>query len=869
MGSAGRRSTRRRKDVNYATDPLRVSGVVDDDGAGGETANAAAHADGDEDEAWPGGSGASESDDEGSEGADSSDVEGDGGGVAEAGAGQEASLRSTGLLEEARDLWLGAMDVTFPSRRTLDKLLSGPASDDPLSHYEEQMAKEATAGWDWYYVEPAGTAFRSNQQLSVIQADDAVNHLPPPQNPPMGVLVGPWKAQKYCTLQVGDALDFGTAFTDRCRQGWILNLGSKVQCLSWCPNVRGSTQYLAVAVPVHDGQLPQDQQARRHGNAFSASAPHPAAIQIWAFAASPSDKPGVRGLDMSTRPKVLQVICTKAGDIRRNLGLLGGVWSDGTVKIIDVSIQDSFESEREYVFLESSAFEAQTPNAVCTCFAWLSPSSIVVGHSDGSIAVWDISSASSRIEPTLLVPVHTTFITNVEPAYPTRPDLIVTMAMDGQMRLMSLTDTKADVVDPARARLVSPCMAYSPLLMSFMACDELDLLRLFPIRRFNRAMRIGRTYSPMFVIAPGSMHHPSALYANTGGTVFASNPLFRVLGPGKGGKLYQQIWFSHTWAAPPGPPAPAVATDARDMTGSAAAAGTYAHSGTVRFVDGFKAETPALTRGATVEAPQSGFCTTNMTIFEEKTAVTALGWNPNRDCAAWAAAAAMKANLLLLSTLLVSFGGALPTDPTAVSDDHGISDYVKREPEPEPVRINDGRKPGGLKGNAKREPEAEADPEPVRIVNGRKKGGLRGNAKREPEAEADPEPVRIVNGRKKGGLRGNAKREPEAEADPEPVRITDGRKPGGLKGNAKREPEADPEPVRIVNGRKPGGLRGNAKREPEANPEPVRIVDGRKPGGLKGNAKREAEADPEPVRIVNGRKPGGLRGNAKRDEDEE
>lgn len=279
---------------------------------------------------------------------------------------------------------------------------------------------------------------------------------------------------------------------------------------------------------------------------------------------------------------------------------------------------------------QSPAFQAQFSNTLCTCFSWLSPSDIVIGHSDGSIAVWSLVTEKKLHRPLLHTPLHTTYIVNIETAYPQRPDLIVTMAMDGQVRLVSLLDVKSDVVDSSRSRLISPCLAYSPILMSFMTADEVDILRLFPIRRFTSPLSVARTYSALSAIAPGSMYHPIALLANVGGAVIATNPLSRTLHAKA--KHWQQLWFSHTWAAKP--------TDDSEN-----------HPGTVKFIDGFRAEVPSLLRHATGDGKTSSG-TTNVTIFEEKTAVTTLAWNSNRQCSGWAAAG-MGSGLLRVEDLSI------------------------------------------------------------------------------------------------------------------------------------------------------------------------------------------------------------------------
>lgn len=99
-----------------------------------------------------------------------------------------------------------------------------------------------------------------------------------------------------------------------------------------------------------------------------------------------------------------------------------------------------------------------------------------------------------------------------------------------------------------------------------------------------------------------------------------TNPLRRVIG-GEGEDVYQQLWFQHEWVR---------GSQAQSSDGIASGE-ARSGSGISRFLEGFVAEIPVL-RGL----PSEGFVTE--TIFEEETGVTCLEWNPNIECAGWAAA---------------------------------------------------------------------------------------------------------------------------------------------------------------------------------------------------------------------------------------
>src|SRR5207247_3114254 len=75
-----------------------------------------------------------------------------------------------------------------------------------------------------------------------------------------------------------------TSRPQKVREGWILNLGNRVQCLAWAPNCTGASQYLAVSVPITEQQkIAVGEAVPKGAPAFTHSAPYPAAIQLWSF----------------------------------------------------------------------------------------------------------------------------------------------------------------------------------------------------------------------------------------------------------------------------------------------------------------------------------------------------------------------------------------------------------------------------------------------------------------------------------------------------------------------------------------------------------------------------------------------------------
>ncbi|EGC40942.1 transcription factor tfiiic complex subunit tfc6 [Histoplasma capsulatum var. duboisii H88] len=592
--------------------------------------------------------------------------------------------------------WTKRRDVTFPSSDTLREAFSMTIDEIGAAFgvSGDLLRKEATSGWDWYYDENASDRFRKRQQTVSITAVEGKRYIPRPGTKKHTVIIGPASSQKVYELDVGQSLDFGQSWSEirpkgerpgrpknlgkqtpevvgteeplspeselasgipsgsatqsrRTREGWILNLGNKIQCVSWAPNCTGGSQYLAVAVPISGLQKQSLDLVPQGPPAFMPSPPYPSAIQIWSFE-STKENSDVHQLDMAVKPRLRQVICTDAGDIRRlswcpmgrdkregddtveglNIGLLAGAWGDGSIKVLDVQLK-KLTSETEYVQVHVPAFEAKLPSTLCTCFCWLSPSDLAFGTASGFVGVWSLSSPSDANEsvsnpaPYIYFPIHTSYILNITSSYPTHPHILVTTGMDGKTKLFSLLDPRADVTETSRSRVGSYEVSYSPFLRTYICSDDTEFIRIQPLRRFFSTSSILQTYDLVSAITPATLCHPCFLAGNVSGNVAATNPLRRLMSPKE--KTWQQTWFSHQWIPNKHEE---VSVEQKDGV---------VGPGVSKFYDGFKAEIPTLVRKLTGDR-RMGDGNLAIATFEEKTAVTALSWNPNKACAGWACA---------------------------------------------------------------------------------------------------------------------------------------------------------------------------------------------------------------------------------------
>lgn len=266
----------------------------------------------------------------------------------------------------ARTQWSLGVDATFPTRNALENAPSADEFGPGAAHgtSAEELEREATEAWDWYYDANYGPAFRKRQRVEKIGKQRAEQiYLHRPSKSSHKIIYGP--SENLSTAHLGqlESLNFGDAWkyrdethkkgktSDTAKKGrgrkkigtssspvnddepsdipagprrknhygWILNLSGKIQALGWAPNQDGLTQYLAVSVPISSEQEkendpPEPPVASR---AFSASPPYPGAVQIWSFDAEDRKDGMIKTINVNSKPKLRQVLCMNFGHIRK------------------------------------------------------------------------------------------------------------------------------------------------------------------------------------------------------------------------------------------------------------------------------------------------------------------------------------------------------------------------------------------------------------------------------------------------------------------------------------------------------------------------------------------------------------------------
>lgn len=285
-------------------------------------------------------------------------------------------------LVRSRDKW--ASDPTLPTREPNKHGAGGMCHS--FSHTEEKRKMEATIGWDWYYNHGGRDKLAKRQKMRHLSLEEGHEYLPRPAKGSQSFLIGPYGKPSLYTLATGKAMSVGDAWKSVAevsgeegggensrkgrREGWILNIGRKIQCMDWAPNQSGGMQLLALSTPGSASEA-QHGHPQAHGEplkapAYTASPPTPACIQIWAFSAS--TVAGREGwLDVSRTPKLQMVVCTEWGDAKQlkwcpmprdlrdddgdgnvTLGLLAGIWGDARVRVLDLRIERDWNSPTSY-----------------------------------------------------------------------------------------------------------------------------------------------------------------------------------------------------------------------------------------------------------------------------------------------------------------------------------------------------------------------------------------------------------------------------------------------------------------------------------------------------------------------------------------
>lgn len=580
-------------------------------------------------------------------------------------------------LIEARSKWFD--ELTIPSRLQNGKGEGG--MEYSFYQTDEQRRIERTEAWEWYYKRDGRTSFQEKQVIEPL-TKDVESYL---GNADCQFIAGNLSQQSMFVLEPREVLNVGGPWpvsvegSDGSRSGWIINNGEPAECLDWAPNRDGKSQFLAIGGSSKILR-PKGEDAFKGQStpAFTPASPTLASIQIWELASIPSAGNTIT-LDPNSKPVLRAALCVDWGPVKQfkwapfhresprddpdtegiHLGLLAILCGDGAVRILDITLPTN--PSTTYLHIKAAAFTSRPPDTVCSCLAWSTPQVLVAGCANGYLAAWNMTAhVLSRSPPAhahtaIYTQIHTSYILTITACLPSRPSLILTSSLDGHQRLTSLCAPTTDAVTTPRARIGNPHLVWMDAVQHVLAADDAYNLQVHNVRRLHITTQVARGNAGISALA-GSPVHASVLVGQADGEVCVMNPLRKTLHSTKGWGYYRQVWFRCEWRRGPAGKVKASEDVAMQDVGEDVDAGVDGQSGQLeqeevgeeqidrgnglaRLTTGFAVQhVPQVASKTPVSRVAQGSGVVFSTIYEEKSGIKSLAWNPNLMAGGWAAA---------------------------------------------------------------------------------------------------------------------------------------------------------------------------------------------------------------------------------------
>ncbi|KAK4553524.1 hypothetical protein LTR86_009320 [Recurvomyces mirabilis] len=527
--------------------------------------------------------------------------------------------RDTAHITAAKRLW--ARDLPLPSREEDSDGYGGFhhsfASDD------KAREKQALGGWKWYLDSGGKEAFGAHQKFETISEEQGVRYQGAPQA--CDFIMGPIDNQKLFHLEPRQSVALDTIWRDanpqdsemdsevspKTRPGFIVNLGARVQSLDWVPSQTTEYQYLSIVV---GEEAEYDSGASPPGKPDDKDSK--CTVQIWRLTNDANGR-----IDNVMQPSLALVLCLPFASIHttswcpvpypaatRTLGLLAIVPDDGILRIIDVAVVNDGDGT-EYRLLQDKSFRMPVEDSLCTCVSWMSPMRIAAGYSDGSVRIWDLNSltltTTGGSQPIITIRAHESYVASILAIPSVSAEVLATVGLDGKIKHISLTGEKPKTrtMKVQKNDMTVPSLIYHEFLDRMLSFDDDNTVQSYTVEAFSQSSKAIAKVRGLITTIASSPCHPSILIGTANGEVLATNPLQDGLRSRQG--PWQQVWFQHEW---------------RPQKGDEVHA-----AGLSRILEGFKCERVPVSRS------------TGFVLAEEKTAITAMAWNPNMRCAGWAA----------------------------------------------------------------------------------------------------------------------------------------------------------------------------------------------------------------------------------------
>ncbi|SCN75717.1 uncharacterized protein FFB20_04973 [Fusarium fujikuroi] len=465
---------------------------------------------------------------------------------------------------------------------------------------------------------------------------------------PMPVLLGPPTSQQEVKFEPGDAYSISQnglpMQNDDAPLGWILDAGGIVTSMDWAPlNNANSPQLLALCVIPHSDQELYDYEQESLNPEFQKYG----TVQLWEFVGERQENGFARP---SMQPPILRkTICLEFGRARRvkwspACGFLAILFDDGNVYVVEAG--DGGGGSYEKVVQPIAVFGFPNEDAKATALTWINFNRLVVGYTDGSIALWSL-------RPHRLLsrhPVHHNIVVDLVSGYPAMPYLIASTPVGGTVKLLDLRAPSYESTEVQNLTVGTQpnLLGYSDHLLGFYSMyPSAGVLNThigfmhhsqFPVARrvftgesFPSCLAVGRT-------------HPYLLVGSLDGSLWAINPQVELFTTRREPTDRIRVFHHEHRPAklfPAGSPAAARGVS-RIATGFILERSLTKHSAHKPPVKKGKKPKKKDTDTAVGDDEEEGGAIMDPTraiIYEPLTRITVAEWNPNEEYGCWAAVA--------------------------------------------------------------------------------------------------------------------------------------------------------------------------------------------------------------------------------------
>ncbi|CEF78972.1 hypothetical protein FGSG_04050 [Fusarium graminearum PH-1] len=468
------------------------------------------------------------------------------------------------------------------------------------------------------------------------------------QREPMPVLLGPPASQQEIRSQPGNSYSIsqdGLPLQDHSTPvGWMLDAGGIVTGMDWAPlHSVNAPQLLAICVIPHSDQELYDYEEQSISPDFQKYG----TVQLWEFIGERQDDGFAR--PSAQPPTLRKTICLEHGRARRvkwspACGFLAILCDDGNVYVTEAG--DDGEGGYEKVVEPIAVFGFPDEDAKATSLTWVNFNRLVVGYTDGSIAVWSL-------RPHRLLsrhPVHHNIVVDLVSGYPAMPYLIASTPVGGTVKLLDLRGPsyESSEVQNLTVGTQPNLLGYSDHLLGFFSMyPSAGVLNThvgfmhhsqFPVAR---RVFTGESYPSCLAVG---RNHPYLLVGSLDGSLWAINPQVEIFTTKR--EPTDRIRICHHEHRPGKffeADSPAAAQGvSRIVTGfilERSLTKHSAHKPPVKKGKKPKKKETDTAVGDDEEDANAIMDPTRAIIYEPLTRVTVAEWNPNEEYGCWAAAA--------------------------------------------------------------------------------------------------------------------------------------------------------------------------------------------------------------------------------------